>query len=46
MPSDASLEIEIEQQVIGYIELSHLHETIPTINGFINHLIESYDYQV
>lgn len=41
MPSDASLEIEIEQQVIGYIELSHLHETVPTIQGFIQYMIES-----
>jgi len=43
MPSDATLEIEIEQQVIGYIELSHLHETVPTLRGFIQHMLELND---
>jgi len=41
-PSDTEIAVEIEQQVYSYLDLCAMYEKTPSINGFIDHMIESY----
>ena len=43
-PSEAALRIENEEQFDTYLNMCAMYETEPSMLGFAQHLVESYDH--
>jgi len=41
--SETEIAVEVEQQTFSYFDLCALREDSPSIKGFIQHMIESYE---